>query len=445
MAISMEVSKRTATDGRIENVVDRVVLRVSVVPVAAYAVTTALIPWQPGLVAPGIREGPHLAARERRFCSAALKLQTRPRSLCEAADGRGTRSVVNGADGPTAAIGLADGSQVEAPRSHLAAHSSVLAAMVGAMSGPDVGWREQQTGVISLGEYNPAAVRGVLEWMVAAHGVPKQEVAARLLGPELVVETARLCHYLDVRPLLDAALRTVREAVDVENAPSCLLLGRELGEHALEQRAAAFIMEHLEDVAARSDWEVLPPPTRQLLRALAGALQSVPGCAAVAECSDPRELLAMVRENYIRKVHLLWGIIDIYLPNIGARDARRADRPAGRGARAAAGAAEARPAHGGADRQPGGARRHAGGVPGARGARVRRAAGVSVTLIIFHLINSLIGVRRAAARGARLAARRGGGGRDGRCGGGRADGVRAELRVAGAARLGAARAAGAAD
>ena len=72
--------------------------------------------------------------------------------------------------------------------------------------------REQQTGVIALTEHSPAAVRGVIEWMAAASGPPKQAVAARLLGPELVVETARLSHYLDVQPLLDSALRTVREA-----------------------------------------------------------------------------------------------------------------------------------------------------------------------------------------------------------------------------------------
>jgi hypothetical protein len=324
--------KRTATESRVENVVDRIQLCVSVVPVPALARTTAIMLYQPGNVA-HIREGPHIGCeRERKFCSAALKLHTRPRMLCEAADGRDARPVDDrdGVDGRVVAIGLSDGSRVEALEKHLAAHSPVLGTMAGTLTGADVGWRERQTGVIALTEHSPAAVRGVLEWMTAARGVPKQEVAARLLGPELVVETARLCHFLDCAPLLDAALRTVREAVDVENAPSCLLLGRELGDHALEQRAASFIMEHLEDVSGGGHWEALPPPTRRMLRALASALHSVPGCTAVTECAEPRELLAMVAETLAEQQDRLGAARERQLdqPGSDARTEQLIDRQA---------------------------------------------------------------------------------------------------------------------
>ena len=92
---------------------------------------------------------------------------------------------------------------------------------------------------VSLSAHDPEAVRGVLTWMCAPTGAPKREAAGTVLSPELVVETARFTHYLDVPELLQPALTIIGRALDVDNAPSCLLLARELDDIALAQKVRA--------------------------------------------------------------------------------------------------------------------------------------------------------------------------------------------------------------
>uniref|UniRef100_A0A7S3WK13 Uncharacterized protein n=1 Tax=Emiliania huxleyi TaxID=2903 RepID=A0A7S3WK13_EMIHU len=175
------------------------------------------------------------------------------------------------------------------------------------MTGGSQRWREAAGAAegrweCSLAAHEPAAVRGAVGWMRASHGAAKRAAAAQLLSPERVVPVARLCHYLECPPLLEAAVRTLASAVDAANAPSVLLLAHELGEPALERAAVGGILADLDEVEKAEYWLELPPLTRATLRTLRDAtarnplLSAGPHAARGSSASSPRELLAMVRE-----------------------------------------------------------------------------------------------------------------------------------------------------
>ncbi|EOD21050.1 hypothetical protein EMIHUDRAFT_101743 [Emiliania huxleyi CCMP1516] len=253
--------------------------------------------------------GPALSAQQTPLCSARLRLVLR------------------------------EAEPFEAPAPVLARHSRMLAALTGGSQR----WREAAGAAegrweCSLAAHEPAgkqerscgstlcaAVRGAVGWMRASHGAAKRAAAAQLLSPERVVPVARLCHYLECPPLLEAAVRTLASAVDAANAPSVLLLAHELGEPALERAAVGGILADLDEVEKAEYWLELPPLTRATaahasrrsstpptpmpwsgrratLRTLRDAtarnplLSAGPHAARGSSASSPRELLAMVRE-----------------------------------------------------------------------------------------------------------------------------------------------------
>ena len=204
-------------------------------------------------------------------------------------------------------IELSDGSQRTVKASVVALHSPFFATLLSSSGS----WREESTADtwdVSLHLHDPLVVRQLLDWMEASPGRPKREAARLLCSPEGVVEAARLSHYLEVSPLLTASVATISEALDAANAPSILLLARELNMAELEEKAMRFIIIELNAVEAEGEyWAELPKLTRETLRALREAtlrnpLLSESGASGVATISSSascsgRELLAMVRES----------------------------------------------------------------------------------------------------------------------------------------------------
>ena len=141
-------------------------------------------------------------------------------------------------------LALAGGGTVDVPARAAARASPVLGRLVDRGGGAQ--FRETRTGVFSLAAHPPAAVRGVAAWVAAADGPPKRAAAAALLTDgALVVAAARLAHFLQIAPLCDAALDAIGSALDRSNAPSILLLARELGSRPLEERAVAYAAAQL--------------------------------------------------------------------------------------------------------------------------------------------------------------------------------------------------------
>ena len=235
-----------------ESIVERVTLQIDCRQARpAVAVTNALVPYRPQNAAPArVSASPASPASPRspsatKLARVQLRLLTRPAQPHELAAAPGTPGTpvlaseeddAAASDRPVSVL-LDDGSRVVCTSKTLAQHSSVLGMLVGSGT-----WREAATGEVALREHPAEVVRGVLAWMAAEAGPPKRIAAAALISPELVVEVARLSHYLDCQPLLRAALIAIGGALDVENAPSCLLLARELGAAELEQRAVGFIL-----------------------------------------------------------------------------------------------------------------------------------------------------------------------------------------------------------
>ena len=171
--------------------------------------------------------------------------------------------------------------------------------------------------------------------MAAADGPPKRAAAAALLTDgALVVAAARLAHFLQIAPLCDAALDAIGSALDRSNAPSILLLARELGSRPLEERAVTYaaaqlgairrkfwrnfspkihrpanhshsfrryIVAELDAVSVEGEhWAELPSATRELFRFLRDAATRNPLSkdhgGATTSVADARELLGMTRE-----------------------------------------------------------------------------------------------------------------------------------------------------
>ncbi|EOD10300.1 hypothetical protein EMIHUDRAFT_216028 [Emiliania huxleyi CCMP1516] len=271
--------------------------------------------------------GPALSAQQTPLCSARLRLVLREAEPFEVAGREALEEECAEEEGGLGGAGEGGGS---APAPVLARHSRMLAALTGGSQR----WREAAGAAegrweCSLAAHEPAGKQerscGAVGWMRASHGAAKRAAAAQLLSPERVVPVARLCHYLECPPLLEAAVRTLASAVDAANAPSVLLLAHELGEPALERAAVGGILADLDEVEKAEYWLELPPLTRATaahasrrsstpptpmpwsgrratLRTLRDAtarnplLSAGPHAARGSSASSPRELLAMVRE-----------------------------------------------------------------------------------------------------------------------------------------------------
>ena len=225
--------------------VTRIRLELRSVAPPVIPVTTAVAIWVPpearaGLPAARPSARPYTA---RQRCTARLRLHTRPAEPHELAFTTGV-DMVNGGhrvagDESVSCIDvkLADGSCVSnVEAAALARHSAMLATL---LSSP--GWRESASATKSarrevvLAAHDPQTVRAALAWVAAAQGAPQRAAAQRLMEADMVVETARLAHYLELEPLLRAALCTLRGALDAGNAGCVMGLARELGDATLEQ------------------------------------------------------------------------------------------------------------------------------------------------------------------------------------------------------------------
>ena len=291
-------------------------------PAIAVARTTALILYDPSSPPPSAP--PASATVEQPLsCAAALKLQLRPAEPHEVADGLADNDQIHhmelegmqsSGDCSTAHITLADGSAIAGVDARLLARQSLMLRTLFASRGTFRETSVARTGGdswnVNMDAFAPDAVRGAVGWVLAAPGAAKRDAAAKLLTPDLVVEVARCCHYLGIEALLEAALRLVGSAIDERNAPSVLLLARQLENRELERQATLFMLSELDSVLNAEYWSDLPPLTRETLRALRDAhvrnplLHSrecgfsynpfrVPG----GSISDPRELLGIVRES----------------------------------------------------------------------------------------------------------------------------------------------------
>ena len=229
---------------RADAIVERVRLHLAIERPHAVVVSTALAPFDPevaqrwhsgGTVRPA--STPSTGTSHHAAIHVTLRLQSRDAAPHELA-GWGELECGDGAsssepeDEGDVTLLLADSDRLLVSRRLLRRHSCMFATL---LSSP--GWHESATSVISLATHDAAVVRGAVAWMAAAGGPPKRQAAAALLTPELVVEAARFCHYAGLQPLLDAAAQLLRSALDAHNAPSVLLLARELELATLEAEA----------------------------------------------------------------------------------------------------------------------------------------------------------------------------------------------------------------
>ena len=237
-------------EARADAIVERVRLHLAIERPHAVAVSTALAPFDPE-VAQRWHAGEPLrpastsstGASRHATIHVTLRLQSRaadPHELAgyqgELECGAGASSSEPADDGEVTLL-LAGGGRLLVGRRLLRRHSSMLATL---LSSP--GWHEAATSEVSLATHDAAVVRGAVAWMAAAGGPPKRQAAAALLTPELVVEAARFCHYAGLHPLLDAAAQLLRSALDAHNAPSVLLLARELELATLEAEASTSLL-----------------------------------------------------------------------------------------------------------------------------------------------------------------------------------------------------------
>ena len=248
----------------------------------------------------------------RDFLTAALSLECHDAEAHERASYRADelRTEITDDIAGVVHILLSDGQSVDADASMLAKHSPMFAALLRS----PMSWREgsqtRNEWEVSLVHQGAQAVRLALDWMESAYGAPKREAAKRLMSPDVFVSCARLAHYLELAPLLDAAVQAIDSALDTANAPSILLLARELHLACLEERASRFIISQLDAVSVDAEeyWKDLPKLTKDTLAMLREATLRNPLLSAhgstsalsqLMDCtsSDLRELLAMVRES----------------------------------------------------------------------------------------------------------------------------------------------------
>ena len=304
-ATARNVEPRPASDRKMSaerpRFVERVILTLHVRPDPAVVRSTAIVirTEQP-------RPPPRQATNQSQQVSTRLMLCTRyplPHELA----GENLNEVASVLPRGATTVRLSDGSFMCAEAAHLAAHSPMLCTLLNSSAN----WREgaiDGTCSVALPEHDAMAVRYVAEWMSAADGREKRAVAEKMLSADRVVGVARLAHYLEVPSLLDAAIAAIGLALDEANAPSILLLARELQHTGLEEQATRFTLASLDAVEAEAEyWHELPQATRNTLRLLrtatltnpllsASGRSGAPPLGAEVACSG-RELLAMVRES----------------------------------------------------------------------------------------------------------------------------------------------------
>ena len=278
--------------------VERIRLRIDVRAPSAIIRSTALMLWTPA--AHAIPNTAPASAPRHQPCIAKLTLQTRSAAPHELAASAGVQQEVQAVNG-IVRVDLSDGSHLFETAELLAAHSPMLATFCSSS-----GWLECADDVrcLSLATYDALTTRLVIAWMGASDGAAKRQAAAKLLTADVVVEACRLSHYLQVEPLLQATMRTLGGALDEHNAPSILLLARELELLELEQEATRFTIGQLDAVQGAEHWAELPETTRATLRALRSATIRNPLLSADQQRAKPfvnagtalngRELLAMV-------------------------------------------------------------------------------------------------------------------------------------------------------
>ena len=251
---------------------------------------------------------PQQSAAHNKACHALLSLVTRDADAHELAGQAAQMEHGSEVCDGVVHLGLANGSSL-ATRAHtLARHSPMFQTLV-ASGGSQ--WREGSgDGMwnVSLITHDSHAVRSLVTWMETPDGAAKRAAADAMLSAESVVAVARLAHYLEVQPMLSAAVHKIASALDAANAPSILLLARELHQTDLEEEATRFTIASLDAVEAEADyWSELPQATRETLKLLREAtlrnpLLSAAGCSAApisqtTMATSGKELLAMVRES----------------------------------------------------------------------------------------------------------------------------------------------------
>lgn len=306
-------------------------------------VSTAVVIW--GETPPPPREVSNSQDVEQsQLCCVRLEVACRPALPHERADGRGligeTRPQSDSFLLSQMTLHLADGSRL-CVDSELLACSNFMRPLLLSHNGADDDFNfcERRTGVVSLAQHSADAVRGVVRWLQAAPGEEKRNVASQLLSPRRIVDVVRLCHFLDFSPpeLYEAGLSVLTEdALDVSNAPSLLLLARELGAHQLEVKATDFIARRLDEVEIEAeDWSSLPKQTRLLVNALrvciarplvGGKLVCMPFNARGALVGDARELLAMLRESLDEQQERLHVACERYRDERALMEVDRASR-----------------------------------------------------------------------------------------------------------------------
>ena len=248
---------------------------------------------------------------DRSPCIAALSLQCRPAAPHETADGYGAEPCISKFEAcATVRVTLADGCVLVCAPTCLASHSSMLHTLLenGGRFREGSGWSGGDGWDVCLDAYEPAVVRGMVAWMQAEDGPRKRLAAGALLTPERVVSAARCAHYLEVGPVLSAAVRQLSLALDQWNAPSILLLARELGDVDLERKSILFMLAELDAVLEAENWLAIPQQTRDTLQVLREATMASPLLApsgikasnpftSGAGVTDTRELLGMIRES----------------------------------------------------------------------------------------------------------------------------------------------------
>ena len=162
----------------------------------------------------------------------------------------------------------------------------------------DGDWREAHDSELRLERWSSQSVRA----MCACISADDASAAVASLDADIVVEVARLAHYLELQWLLSSTLRVISSAVDEENAASILMLAEELGARELHGLALACMVTRLSSIQRSEFWMWLPADARAKvldLHKLCGdtsyAMAFCRNTAALVH--DANEALALLRDT----------------------------------------------------------------------------------------------------------------------------------------------------